>query len=249
MRRPPPPRPRKLPSQARSQATVDAILEAAARILVADGYGSFTTNRVAARAGVSVGSLYQYFPNKESILAALKTRHIAALERGIDDALARVGAAPLARLVPAVVEANVAAHLVEPDLHRVLSAEVPQLGSTDAAIAFERRMTARVRGLLETRRRELTVRDLDLATYLVMRTVEATIHDAVAARPRDLASGAIAREVSRLLLGWLGVSSRARRVPAPRARTAPRPGTASPRRARSTPTRSRRAPRPAASRY
>lgn len=248
MRTPTPPRPRKSPSQARSHATVDTILDAAARILVADGYGAFTTNRVAARAGVSIGSLYQYFPNKEAILGSLKARHIAALERGIDEALARVGTAPLAALVPAVIEANVAAHLVEPELHRVLSAEVPQLGSTDAALTFERRTAARVRALFESRRREIAVRDLDLATYLVMRTVEATIHDAVAMRPRDLASGAIAREVSRLVLGWLTLSSRAPRAPARRGRTAPPPESASPPRARSTPTRSRRAPRPAASR-
>lgn len=248
MRNPTAPRPRKSPSQARSHATVDTILDAAARILVADGYGAFTTNRVAARAGVSIGSLYQYFPNKEAILAALKTRHIDALARGIDDALTRAGTAPLAELVPAVIEANVAAHLVDPELHRVLSAEVPQLGTTDAAFAFERRMAVRVRALFESRRAEIAVRDLGLATYLVMRTVEATIHDAVAMRPRDLASGAITREVSRLLLGWLTTSSRTPRAPARRARTALPRETASPPRAHSTPTPSRRAPRPAASR-
>jgi AcrR family transcriptional regulator len=231
------PRPRKMPSQARSQATVDAILDAAARILVGAGYGAFTTNSVAARAGVSVGSLYQYFPNKDAILAALKARHVADLERAIDEALARVGAAPLAELLPAVIEANVAAHLVDPDLHRVLSAEVPHLGSTDAAMAFERRMVGRVRALFESRRREIAVRDLDLATYLVMRTVEATIHDAVVARPRDLASGAIAREVTRLLLGWLTASSPARYETASRSRARSKatpsrraPGSATPRR-------------------
>ena len=74
MPRPRAPRPRKTPVQARSQATVDTILDAAARVLVRDGYGAFTTNRVAARAGVSVGSLYQYFPNKEALLAKLKAR-------------------------------------------------------------------------------------------------------------------------------------------------------------------------------
>src|SRR5690349_23875970 len=222
MPRPTAPRPRKRPSQARSQATVDAIVDAAARVLVREGYGAFTTNRVAARAGVSVGSLYQYFPNKEALLAELKARHIADLARGLDEAMARVGDAPLPTLVAAVIEANVAAHLIDPELHRVLSAEVPQLGATDAAVAFEQRTVARVHALLESRRAELAVRDLGLATYLVARTVEATIHEAVVERPDDLASGAITREVTRMLLRYLTISSRAPRAqPGPRAHTAP----------------------------
>lgn len=205
MTRPRAPHPRKRPVQARSQATVNAIVDAAARVLVAGGYGAFTTNRVAARAGVSVGSLYQYFPNKEALLAELKARHVADLERGLDTVMATIGDEPLADIVTAVIAANVAAHLVDPELHRVLSAEVPQLGTTDAATAFEQRTVARVHALLTSRRHEIAVRNLDLATYLVVRTVEATIHEAVVERPADLASGAIAREVTRLLLNYLTV--------------------------------------------
>src|SRR5688572_33156597 len=118
MPQPPAPSPRKRPVQSRSQATVGAIVDAAARVLVRGGYGAFTTNRVAAVAGVSVGSLYQYFPNKEALLAELKARHVAALERGLEAVLADVGDAPLADAVRRVVAANVAAHLLEPELHR-----------------------------------------------------------------------------------------------------------------------------------
>jgi AcrR family transcriptional regulator len=231
------PRPRKRPVQSRSQATVDAILDAAARILVRDGYGAFTTNRVAAIAGVSIGSLYQYFPKKEALLAELKDRHVRALELGFEATLARVGEAPLADLVAAVVAANAEAHLLDPELHRVLSTEVPHLGASDAAGAFERRTVARVRALFETRRSELAVRDLDLAVYLVVRTVEATIHEAVVDRPDDLASGAVTREVTRLLLGYLTgpepAGSRVRRArrPPPARRSRRRVGaSAAPRR-------------------
>jgi AcrR family transcriptional regulator len=207
--------------------------------LVRGGYGAFTTNRVAARAGVSVGSLYQYFPNKEALLAELKARHVRQLERGLDATMTRVAGAPIAELIAAVIAANVAVHLVDPELHRVLSAEVPQLGPSDAAAGFEHRMMARVLALLRSRRDQLAVHDLDLATYLVVRTVEATIHEAVAERPEDLASGAITREVTRLLLNYLTVpaptvSSRARPVSGRRgARTAPRRGSATPPPARS----------------
>src|SRR5262250_3209857 len=64
-------KPRKMPGQARSQETVSVILEASARILESDGLHGFNTNAIAAKAGISVGSLYQYFPNKDSIVLAL----------------------------------------------------------------------------------------------------------------------------------------------------------------------------------
>ena len=65
---------RRKPKQERAVATVDAVIEAAARILIDDGYARLTTNRVAERAGVSVGTLYQYFRSKEAILEALVQR-------------------------------------------------------------------------------------------------------------------------------------------------------------------------------
>src|ERR1700727_158166 len=69
--------PRKAAKQARAQATVDAIVEAAAQVFESLGYAAATTNRIAERAGVSIGSLYQYFPNKDAILVALARRHLA----------------------------------------------------------------------------------------------------------------------------------------------------------------------------
>lgn len=79
--------PRKQPRQARSKQTVEWVLEAAARVFKAEGF-SATTNRIAELAGVSVGTLYEYFPNKEALLAALAERHVAEAERGIEAALA-----------------------------------------------------------------------------------------------------------------------------------------------------------------
>src|SRR5579859_1074817 len=69
-------KPRKEALQERSRVTVETIMRAAARILVRHGYEGATTNRIAEAAGVSVGSLYQYFPNKEAIVAALLDRHL-----------------------------------------------------------------------------------------------------------------------------------------------------------------------------
>lgn len=95
---------RKQPHQARSQATVEAIVEAAAHLIGCKGLDGFNTNAVAERAGVSIGSLYQYFPNKDAIMAALIRR--TQEERAV--ALGAVLAQPhasLADLVRAVVSA------------------------------------------------------------------------------------------------------------------------------------------------
>lgn len=79
--------PRKAPQQARSKRMVEWILQGATRVFRAEGFGA-TTNRIAEQAGVSVGTLYEYFPNKEALLAALAERHVAEAEGGVDAALA-----------------------------------------------------------------------------------------------------------------------------------------------------------------
>lgn len=68
--------PRKQPRQERSAATVEAVLRAATYILTRRGWAAFTTNEVAEKAGVNIASLYQYFPNKEAIIAELQRRHV-----------------------------------------------------------------------------------------------------------------------------------------------------------------------------
>lgn len=99
--------PRKKPNQARSRQTVEWILEAAARVFRREGFDA-TTNRIAEAAGVSIGTLYEYFPNKQSLLAALAARHVEVATRGIDEALAHEG--PLPELLAALQSAIRASH-------------------------------------------------------------------------------------------------------------------------------------------
>lgn len=195
--------PRKTPEQDRSRATVEAIVEAAAHILVKYGYDAFTTNRVAERAGVSIGSLYQYFPNKDALLSELMRRHVVQIERGVEVMAELARTAPLAEVIRTGIEENVRSHLIDPELHRVLSEEVPRLGSLDWKVAFVTRMEDRVRGMLEARRSETAIADTGLAAYIVTRTVEAVVHNAMREQPKALASGALADELTRMLLGFL----------------------------------------------
>nr|WP_246451077.1 TetR/AcrR family transcriptional regulator [Rhizobium paranaense] len=126
---------RKEPSQARSRATVDAIIEAGARILGDHGWACFTTNTVAAVAGISIGSLYQYFPDKLSLVEAIRRRHFDEVLTVLRQATA--SDLPLQRSVEALVQGMIDAHSVNPELHRVLLDEVPGLeGSRSAMMRF-----------------------------------------------------------------------------------------------------------------
>ncbi len=86
--------PRKMASQRRSRSTVDALVEATARVLIKEGYDRASTNKIAAKAGVSIGSLYQYFPSKEALVAAVIERHTQALSQAVSNALLKVAATP-----------------------------------------------------------------------------------------------------------------------------------------------------------
>lgn len=115
---------RKQPQQARSQATTDALLDAAAHILGQRGWHGLTTNVVAEAAGVSIGSLYQYFPNKLALVEAVRQRHfdqvLAILITAADQSL------PRTRRIEALVEGMIGVHGRYPSAHRVLLEEVPR---------------------------------------------------------------------------------------------------------------------------
>ena len=120
---------RKVPGQARSQETVAVILEASARILESEGVRGFTTNAIAAKAGVSIGSLYQYFPNKDSIVLGL----ISSFEEGFHETVVKAvqdsKGKGLELRLRSVVRALVSAHYYRPRLKRVLETEEERLGS------------------------------------------------------------------------------------------------------------------------
>src|SRR5262249_27895123 len=111
---------RKSASQPRSRATVDALLEAAAPILIKPSYDRASTNRIAHVAGVSIGSLYQYFPSKEALVAALIDRHKQQMMQLLRDALIKVAMLPVEAAARELVKVMMDAHQVDPKLHRVL---------------------------------------------------------------------------------------------------------------------------------
>jgi AcrR family transcriptional regulator len=184
---------------------VEALLDATARVLTREGYDRASTNRIAAVAGVSVGSLYQYFPNKEALVAALVARHNREILQLAQGALKEVASLDLAAAVRAMVRAAVDAHLVDPALHRIFAEQVPRMGQLAKIEDLERETFLLVKSYLEARRDEISVRDLNTATSILVTTVEALTHQFVINKP-DAMDGDRDRfidEVTRLILNYL----------------------------------------------
>jgi AcrR family transcriptional regulator len=202
----PPTKPRKRASQERSRVTVDALVEATARILVGEGFDKASTNRIAAVAGVSIGSLYQYFPGKEALVVAVAQRHRGELLSVVRARLAEVAGEPLAQGIGALVAAAVAAHRVDPALHRVLAEEVPRVAGLADVAGFNRDSLALFRDYLQDHRHEIRVADLELATFVCMTTIEALTHNAVLHHADVLADermDVLVNETTRLIVGYL----------------------------------------------
>lgn len=194
---------RKKPRQERSRATVDVILDATARVLVTTGYDRASTNRVAEVAGVSVGSLYQYFPSKEALVAALVERHSAAVRAVIETKLAEVIDAPLPVATRGLIEALFAAHLVDPPLHRALHEQVPRIGRLGRLLDDQCYIRGLVRAGLERRASDLRRTDLDAVTTLVVATVEAAVHGTFTPAQPEVSPGRIVDELVDMLLRYL----------------------------------------------
>ncbi len=141
--------PRKLPIQGRSRVTVDTVLQAATYILIEDGYAKLTTNRVAERAGVNIASLYQYFPNKEALVFEIQRRHVEETRAVSQAAIEARRGQGLETAAQAMIEACIAAHSVNPALHRVLAEELPRLPSDPAQKVDREPMLAAMRNLSE----------------------------------------------------------------------------------------------------
>jgi AcrR family transcriptional regulator len=196
-------RPRKSPAQERSARTVEILLEATTRVLVTEGYDAASTNRIARAAGVSVGSLYQYFPNKEALVLALAQQHASRMLELLARSAAEVGTAPIEEAVPRFVRAMFAAHRLEPELHVALTQQVLHVG-LEPFEAFLRAGVDMVRAWLELHRARLVPTDLDAAAWLCVTTVDAVVHAALLEKDRPrLVDPAVERELVAMLLRYL----------------------------------------------
>lgn len=194
---------RKSPQQDRSRVTVDAILTATAHILTQEGYDTASTNRIAERAGVSIGSLYQYFPNKEALVAALAERHANEMVEIIESKLKDLFEAPLEVMFSEIVKACIAAHAVNPTLHKVLEEQVPRVGDLRQIERAEGQINELLRAYLQKHQNQIQPQNLDLSVFILGCAVESLTHSAVIEQPHLLQNAQLEQEITNLLLSYL----------------------------------------------
>jgi AcrR family transcriptional regulator len=193
---------RRRPKQRRARQTVEAVLDAVVRLLKRDGSKAITTNRIAEVAGVSIGSVYQYFPDKRAIFTALHQRHIDQIDRMVQTKLVEHAASSIEELVRAMVEAMVEAHAIDPELYELLMTEVPH--RADGTRDFAVRLHGAFLLAISSRAHELKKRrDLDKVVFVVTHMVEALSHGAVLRRPAGMSLKDAKEEVVRAILAYL----------------------------------------------
>jgi len=167
--------PRRKPRQVRAELTRERILTAAAHVFAEHGYAAGTTNRIAERARISIGSLYQYFPNKDAILAALLIQHIdRGTWTGVDDLDLSPGT--LEATVRALVRDAVDNHRDDPKLLRVMIEEAPVSQELIETIDRHGKLrTAQIRDVI-VRHPDTRVGDPDVAAEIILFTVEMNVH-------------------------------------------------------------------------
>lgn len=192
--------PRKVPSQERSRATVEAIVQAATYILTEHGWEGLTTNAIAVRAGVNVGSLYRFFPNKEAIVAELQRRHAVTTRSDLRKALELLPVQPsLNSALTLIVKMLIDEHRVAPAVHKAISEELPRAlrGTTQDTERMRKEFAKALRPFMKN------VPDPELAIYVIGVSAHAVIHSVTADRPELLQKPRLISELVALLENYL----------------------------------------------
>lgn len=191
---------RKMPVQKRSKATVDAIIQASTYILMKSGWGGFTTNAIAERAGVNISSLYQFFPNKESIVAEMQKRHSDDMRADLLDTLSNLPAGLTFReVLTEIIDVLVKKHQMEPEVHKVLNKEIPFTVRSVLDEATELRDQL----LFILKPHMVNVPDPKLSIYIIGVSIDAVINEVISSRPHMLSEAALTTELVTLLERFL----------------------------------------------
>ena len=196
---------RRKPKQARSKFLVDAIMTASAQLLRELGPEATTTNLIAERAGVSVGSLYQYFPNKSALYTELARRHVARLEQDLQPVLERVATEPIPALFRGVVESLFQVATVDAPLYAALHRLSLWGQTSDVMLEFRYRAEARLGVLFMLRQADFPqpLPDPELAARIVVRAVAGLLDAAMFEEPSTVRDPRLLDETTRMISGYL----------------------------------------------
>lgn len=198
---------RRAPKQDRAMATVDAIKEATAQLLVEHGFHKTSTNKIAERAGVSVGSVYQYFRDKEAIVAALVESFAQEQFAFLAGRLSDLDEKPLTEGVRELVNALLEARQLNPALDKVLFEELPAVEQIDVWREWTQSAVEIVTAALDARSDEIVVGDHEMAAYMLVNACHGVVHGTVINRTELLGNTALAEHITRLVLAYLTCES------------------------------------------
>jgi AcrR family transcriptional regulator len=199
-----PPAPRRQPKQDRSREIVQAIQQAGFRILEQEGPAALTTNRIAEVAGVSIGSLYRYYPNKEAIVAAVyeaRTQRDLEVFQDVERWSRALDRLPLRAAVRSIVETAASRERQLLELDRDFYRDY----NRQFILGFRvgRPLVDGIRRILESKRSELRVRDLDHASFLLARGLGGILRTTLDERPEALSDPGFIDELVDLFLRYL----------------------------------------------
>lgn len=194
---------RKPPQQRRSRETVSAVLDATIRIFEQEGPERATTSRVAEVAGVSVGTLYQYFENRDAILYALQDREFERATELMQRVLSDGAPASERELARAVVEQLLGLYRAAPALHRVLAVEGLRVTPTERVQAFDRRIVDVIRAFLANMGGRARRKNPEAAAFVIYQSVRAAMLAFLLERPVGMDEAALIEELSDLIVRYL----------------------------------------------
>jgi AcrR family transcriptional regulator len=198
--------PRKLPRQNRAKTLVESIFTAATQVLESEGYGAATTSRIAERAGVSIGSLYQYFPNKDSIMGSLVINHAKNVARETAKIISanEIRPQPFRTLISVLIQKCIDTNDSSANLHRLLNSEIP-----DRIFFPEERRLVRCRVLHGFRNffanhsHEIKAGDLNRAAAFTFNVIDSTIHQTLLNDPAQLRNQEFSDDLIELVSKYL----------------------------------------------
>jgi AcrR family transcriptional regulator len=195
-------KPRKQPVQARSEATVSALFEASIQVLLAVGYRKFTTTRVAERAGVSVGSLYQYFPNRQALITAVIKRYLDGLTATIEHHCRELHGSTLDELVRGLVGAVIAAKWQHIEISRALHEPLADIGGTQLVNASAVKTAGSIAEVLRSCS-DASFRDADRLSLLIVISCSSLLQAAITDQTGAIGREALRTHMCAMVLGYL----------------------------------------------
>ncbi|HET8704768.1 MAG TPA: TetR/AcrR family transcriptional regulator [Pseudomonadales bacterium] len=198
--------PRKKPLQQRARNTVQKLLQATAELIEANGVDALTTNHIAERAGVNIASLYQYFPNKEALLAALLENYFQEISKTLNDVLVAQADLPIADSTRIWCVAALAYFRERPQLVQMILKFQHHPNELPSAKLFEYRLIEAMRRFLAPRRNQLVVPDLELAIQVAYTACAAVLTRHLLDPLPYHSDEMIANELVRMMEGYFHLS-------------------------------------------